>query len=54
MVSPSFKEISSVANDSTAARGIMAKKLIVKTAVGFHPEAPAMIPIGTVTSRKLV
>jgi hypothetical protein len=48
-----LSEISSVAYERTAARGIMAKKLMVKTAVGFQPEAPATMPIGTVTRRKL-
>lgn len=53
IVSPSFREISSVAKDRTAARGMMAKKLMMKTAVGFQPEAPATMPMGTATRRKL-
>lgn len=53
MASPSLMEISSVAKDKTAASGIMAKKLMVKTAVEFHPMAPAMMPTGTVMRRKL-
>jgi hypothetical protein len=43
---------SSVANDKTAARGIMAKNLMVKTAVEFHPRWPAMMPMGTMMRRK--
>lgn len=53
IVSPNFIEISSVAKERTAARGMIAKKLIVKTAVEFQPSAPATIPMGTVTSKKL-
>jgi hypothetical protein len=52
-VSPSLIDISSVAKDKTAASGIMAKKLIVKTAVGFQPRWPATIPMGTMIRRKL-
>lgn len=52
-VSPSLREISSVANERTAASGMMAKKLMVKTAVGFHPEEPATMPMGTMMSKKL-
>lgn len=51
--SPSFAEISSVANESTAANGIMAKKLMTNTATGSQPVWPAMIPIGTATRRML-
>ena len=53
MVWPSFMEISSVAKDRTAASGMMAKKLMVKTAVEFQLRAPATIPMGTMTKRKL-
>jgi hypothetical protein len=53
MVSPSFMDISSVAKDSNAASGTMAKKLSTKTAVGFHPIAPEMMPSGTKTSSTL-
>lgn len=52
-VSPSFIEISSVANDRTAASGMIAKKLMVKTAVEPQPILPAMMPRGTMTKRKL-
>jgi hypothetical protein len=46
-------EISSVAKDSTAARGMMARKLRVKTAVGLQLRIPASRPTGTAMSRKL-
>lgn len=49
-VSPSLTEISSVANDRMDARGMMAKKLRVKTAVALHSSTPARIPSGTKTS----
>jgi hypothetical protein len=49
-----LRDISSVAKDKTAASGIMAKKLIVKTAVEFHPRRPATIPMGTMMSKKLM
>lgn len=52
-VSPSLREISSVAKDRTAARGIMAKKLRVKTVVALHLSMPAAIPMGTMKRRKL-
>jgi hypothetical protein len=52
-VSPSFTDISSVANERTAARGMMAKKLRVKTAVGFQPISPAQMPKGTTMRRTL-
>lgn len=53
MASPRRREISSVAKDRTAARGMMAKKLMVKTAVEPQPMEPAMMPMGTVMRRKL-
>lgn len=53
-VSPNLRDISSVAKDKTAASGIMAKKLMVKTAVEFQPKWPATIPMGTMTSKKLI
>ena len=52
-VSPSFAEISSVANERTAARGIMAKKLSMNTAAGLQLNTPAMIPNGTNIRRML-
>lgn len=52
-VSPSLTEISSVAKESMAARGIIAKKLRVKTAVALHSSAPAMRPSGTKMRRTL-
>jgi hypothetical protein len=48
-----LRDISSVAKDKSAARGMMAKKLMVKTAVEFQPRRPAIIPMGTMMSRKL-
>ena len=53
IASPSLMEISSVAKDKTAASGMMAKKLMVKTAVEPHSMAPAMMPMGTAMRRKL-
>lgn len=53
IVSPSFSEISSVAKERTAARGMMAKKLMVKTADELQPSMPAMMPKGTIGRRKL-
>lgn len=53
MVSPSLAASSSVAKLSSEARGTMAKKLRMKTVVGFKPKAPAMIPAGTKTRRTL-
>jgi hypothetical protein len=52
-VSPKRTDISSVANDKTAASGMMAKKLSVKTVVASHSLTPAMMPRGTKTRRKL-
>lgn len=52
-VSPRRFDISSVAKDRTAAKGIMARKFRVKTAVGSHFSIPAMIPMGTKTRRIL-
>jgi hypothetical protein len=52
-VSPSGMEISSVAKDNTAARGIMAMKFSENTAAGLQPSTPAMIPSGTNGSRTL-
>lgn len=52
-VSPSLMAISSVANDRTAASGMIAKKLSAKTVVGAQLSSPAMMPNGTMTSRKL-
>lgn len=52
-VCPSFAESSSVAKDSSAASGIMAMKLRMKTAVGFQLSAPAMMPMGTKTRKTL-
>jgi hypothetical protein len=52
-VCPNLAEISSVAKDSSAARGTMATKLRQKTATGFQPSAPAMMPMGTKTRRTL-
>jgi hypothetical protein len=46
--------ISSVAKESTAARGIMAKKLMVKTTVEFQLSAPATIPMGTINRSTLM
>jgi hypothetical protein len=40
-------EISSVAKDNTAARGIMAMKFNENTAAGLQPSTPAIIPNGT-------
>jgi hypothetical protein len=51
--SPKLTDISSVANESTAANGIMAKKLMVKTAIGSQCVFPAMMPIGTAMRRML-
>jgi hypothetical protein len=53
IVWPSFTEISSVANDSTAAKGTMAKKFRMKTTVGSQCVAPATIPNGTKIKRML-
>lgn len=50
-VCPNFIDISSVANERTAANGMMAKKLSAKTVTGSHPDAPAKIPSGTKTRR---
>ncbi len=47
--SPKFTEISSVAKERTAARGMMARKFSTKTTTGSHPVSPAMIPMGTKT-----
>jgi hypothetical protein len=46
-------EISSVAKDRMAARGMIARKLRRKTSVGLHSDAPAMIPSGTKNKRTL-
>jgi hypothetical protein len=51
--SPSRSDISSVANDRTAARGMIARKLSTKIAIGSNPVAPAAIPTGTKTNKKL-
>lgn len=53
-VSPSRAAISSVAKERMAARGMMAKKLRVKTNVGFHSYVPAMSPKGTKTRRTFI
>lgn len=51
--SPNLAEISSVANESTEARGIMARKLRMKTVTGSQPLEPATIPTGTKTRNTL-
>ena len=51
--SPTLSEICSVANERTAARGMMAKKLRVKTAVALHPTLGATMPRGMKKSRML-
>lgn len=51
--SPSFEESSSVAKERQAARGMMAKKLRMKTTVGLQSIAPEKRPSGTNTSRTL-
>lgn len=51
---PTLLAISSVAKESTAARGIMAKKLMVKTTVEFQLSAPATIPMGTINRSTLM
>jgi hypothetical protein len=53
MVCPSFALSSSVAKLSRAARGMMARKLTMKTAVGFISKAPKTMPAGTKTNRTL-
>lgn len=53
-VSPRRPAISSVANERTAAKGIMAKKLRVNTHGAPHSSSPAMIPKGTKTRRRLI
>jgi hypothetical protein len=53
IVSPNLAANSSVAKLSKDARGTIAKKLRMKTVVGFHPIAPAIIPTGTKTRRIL-
>lgn len=53
MAWPNLLASISVAKERTAASGMMAKKLMVKTAVGFQLSAPATMPIGTITRRKL-
>jgi hypothetical protein len=50
---PSFADISSVANERTAASGTIAKKLRTNTVVGFQPATPAIMPRGTKTRRTL-
>lgn len=50
---PSLADSSSVAKLSSDASGMMATKLRTKTAVGFQPRAPAMIPSGTKTRNTL-
>lgn len=53
IVCPNFTEISSVANDNTAASGTIARKFSTKTTVGFQCNIPAMMPNGTNTSKTL-
>lgn len=51
---PTASDSSSVANESSAARGTIARKLSTKMAPGGRSKAPAMMPTGTKMSKMLM